>query len=1072
MPENTAESSAKSPRRRPFHHRAARHAGRGAHHVLRWCGSIAAVLILVVLVGIWRLMQGPIELDWLTPYVEAAFARSETGLRVAVSGVRFGLDRASHQLDLRLENVRVSSPDGAPLASFPEMATSFGLVALLHGRLAPSQVVVEKPIFHLLREPGGRITAQVGTGADSVTVATPPNLADLVQLPRHDAPLGLLYRVSIRGATVIVDDRHSGQIWRANRVDIAARRDANGITGDLSFTVPVAGRNPELHASYNYLAAKQLLDLNIAIDGVQPADIPPLIPELAQLQHVDAPVSGTLSTRIDVAAWHAKGSRLDLTLGQGQLHSEWLPTGSIDVDSGELHATYAPETQEIHLEKLALDLGGGAEATLDGTLGGVTSELLNAAADNRPPGHLTGRFDAALKHISMARLGALWPKPFSPGGRRWVMANVHEGMLDEAALQLGVDLDPVTHAGSAKDVTGTLHYHDLAVTYFNGLPAARKLAGTAKFSGNRLEFLPTSGVVKGLKVTGGSLLLSEIGEKTEWLTADVGLAGPLQDALEVIDSKPLAYAHQIGIDPTKVAGKVDAQLHFKLPLIADVPIEQVEYTAKATMTGAKIEKAVLDRDISDGNLALDLGRTGARVQGTLKFDGIPSKVDATMNFRPKSGPHTVYRVGMTLDDEAQRRFGLDVAPDRLSGPIGVEAIYSTFAGYRGEVTAMLDLREATLGIAEADWKKPAGQAATAKIALDLDDDRITRVPQIEVRAAGLDGHFSATLSDDHKHLDRVDIQRLVVGETDVSGVVARRAGGGWRADIRAARADARHLIKDSTTAPPSASSPPLAINARIDRLTFGQQRELRSVTAELLRTGGVWQSGQINGRFSNGRQLALRFGENGSNHLVLQADDLGATLQLLDVTDGIVGGTLTVDGQLLQTAGKRTLLAHVEGGNYTLVRAPVMARILALPSLTGIASTLAGTGLPFSTLEGDFTYSGNRVTLDRVLAYGEALGVTTNGWVDVDNDRLDIEGTVAPAYALNSFIGHVPIIGQIFAGGSQGLFAANYRLTGSTADPTVTVNPLSALAPGILRKIFAPIVGVGSQQPPEQQAEH
>src|SRR5258707_9326423 len=105
--------------------------------------------------------------------------------------------------------------------------------------------------------------------------------------------------------------------------------------------------------------------------------------------------------------------------------------------------------------------------------------------------------------------------------------------------------------------------------------------------------------------------------------------------------------------------------------------------------------------------------------------------------------------------------------------------------------------------------------------------------------------------------------------------------------------------------------------------------------------------------------------------------------------------------------------AHLEGQNYTLVHAPSMARVLALPSLTGVAGMLAGTGLPFLTLRSDFSYGGNRLTLERVLAFGEALGVTASGWVDVDRDWLELQGTVAPAYALNGVLGNLPILGPL-----------------------------------------------------------
>jgi len=112
-----------------------------------------------------------------------------------------------------------------------------------------------------------------------------------------------------------------------------------------------------------------------------------------------------------------------------------------------------------------------------------------------------------------------------------------------------------------------------------------------------------------------------------------------------------------------------------------------------------------------------------------------------------------------------------------------------------------------------------------------------------------------------------------------------------------------------------------------------------------------------------------------------------------------------------------------------------------------------------------------------MLAFGESLGITANGWIDIDRDRLELRGTVAPAYLINSILGNIPVIGQLLGGGSQGLIAANYQLSGPMSDPAVAVNPLSALAPGILRQLFAPLVGFSASpqegapalQPPAAQ---
>jgi hypothetical protein len=217
--------------------------------------------------------------------------------------------------------------------------------------------------------------------------------------------------------------------------------------------------------------------------------------------------------------------------------------------------------------------------------------------------------------------------------------------------------------------------------------------------------------------------------------------------------------------------------------------------------------------------------------------------------------------------------------------------------------------------------------------------------------------------------------------------------------------------------------------------------------------------------------MSLQFGEEDGHRLIFKSDDFGATLKLFDIADGVVGGHVTVDGELAEIDGKRTLRANLDAENYSLVRAPLMTRILAFPSLTGFTSMLAGTNLPFFALRSDFSYAGSRLTIDRLLAFGEAIGVTAKGWFDLDRDWLELRGTVAPAYALNSLIGNLPIVGQLLGGGSQGLFAANYRLSGASADPQVMVNPLGALAPGILRELFAPIVGVPAPQE-EQEAVH
>src|SRR5205085_6673847 len=78
------------------------------------------------------------------------------------------------------------------------------------------------------------------------------------------------------------------------------------------------------------------------------------------------------------------------------------------------------------------------------------------------------------------------------------------------------------------------------------------------------------------------------------------------------------------------------------------------------------------------------------------------------------------------------------------------------------------------------------------------------------------------------------------------------------------------------------------------------------------------------------------------------------------------------------------------------------------------------------------------------------------------HDRVNLRGTFVPAYTVNNFFSQIPLFGPILGGGShEGLFAINYRVSGSTTEPKLTINPLSAIAPGFLRQIFGALDGTG-----------
>jgi hypothetical protein len=182
--------------------------------------------------------------------------------------------------------------------------------------------------------------------------------------------------------------------------------------------------------------------------------------------------------------------------------------------------------------------------------------------------------------------------------------------------------------------------------------------------------------------------------------------------------------------------------------------------------------------------------------------------------------------------------------------------------------------------------------------------------------------------------------------------------------------------------------------------------------------------------------------------------EAGRFLRVVAGLEQIVGGTLALDA----VTDERGVLASLAGElvlrDFKVVRAPVLAKILGIGSLGGIAALVQGEGLPISEARFPFQWDGSRITLHDVRALG-AVGITADGTLDRKAGTCDVRGNVIPAYSLNSALGRVPLLGGLFVGEKGGgVFGIDFRVTGAVADPAVTVNPLTSVAPTVLRSWF------------------
>jgi hypothetical protein len=1030
--------------------------------LLRLGFVLLGAVVVAAALFYWRLTEGPLSLRILTPQLEAALTPSDGAFSVAIADTIIALDEDDSSLEIVARDVRLLDRDGSGIATLPEVAIALSLPAAGQLMIAPTRLVARDPHLRLLRDGEGsfRLLREQQAEGDSEVLRV--FLEELARPPDRSRPSGYLKEVALRGGSIEVDDLRLGRTWRAEALDVRAVRGETGLDGYLGARVTIGDAVANLSGVFEYDTAAHRLVASVGADGIRPASLAGLAPALAPLETLEASINGRARLTVDVDQARVERSRLDLAIGPGRIVRPELPGGGVIFESGHLTADYDPFAARLQIERAALDFGG---PTLEAT--GVIDQLHLDPGLGESAVPLAVAVEAVARDVPAAELERLWPREAASGGREWVTDNIREGIVEEARAQVKVSLRPDDLAASNLEAfSGQMRYRDLTVNYMRPLPPVTGVSGSATFDRTRLELTPSSGRLLGVAVTGGLIRVYDLDTSEEKLAIDLAIEGPVRDVMTVIDSKPLFYAREIGIDPAKVSGRASGKLGFKFPLVRDLTFAQVDVRVGASLAEVGVRQLVFGADATEGVLDLALDRNGLKLQGGAKLGDVPAALSLAHSFKPdKGGVSTRYTVWSVVDKPGRERLGLDLLPDLVDGPVAVDAGITERSGKRRRVALSLGLKDARVSEPLVGYAKPPGDPALARMVVELEGDRPLQIRDLEAKGANLD--LRGTISFAGDEVARAEFTRLVAAQTDLQGTVVRRPEGGWRIDATGASWDGAMLAARNED--PDEETPPFIVDARVQRVTLGPAREARDVAVQLYSDGKHYEMARIDASVGEKGKLALRFGQaGGSRDFTLTSDDFGAVLKLADINDNFVGGRLAVEGQAVDVGNSRVLRGRVEGADFRMQNAPTFAKLLAVASLPTMASLAAGEGVPFTRLTGGFELSERRLVLDKARAFGGALGINASGTLDRVKDTIDLSGTLVPAYTINSVLGHIPLLGPLLLGGEgQGLFAANFRAVGPASDPTITVNPLSALAPGFLRNLFLFDVpsGQGAQQP-------
>jgi hypothetical protein len=225
---------------------------------------------------------------------------------------------------------------------------------------------------------------------------------------------------------------------------------------------------------------------------------------------------------------------------------------------------------------------------------------------------------------------------------------------------------------------------------------------------------------------------------------------------------------------------------------------------------------------------------------------------------------------------------------------------------------------------------------------------------------------------------------------------------------------------------------------------------VRGVDAKFSRRAGIIKTFTLSGKLGRDSPVTadLRGRGQGREVVYLETSDAGAFFRFNDIYSKMVGGqlALAIDPPSADPGAKEGLM-NVR--DFSVKGEAALDRVAA-GGTAGVQN-----GVAFSRLRAEFNRQNGQLSIREGVVKGPTVGATIEGSIDYPANQVRMSGTFVPMYGLNNMFGQIPLVGLFLGGGSnEGLIGVTYEVVGTPSQPVLRVNPISAMAPGVLRKIF------------------
>lgn len=1046
--------------------------------LLEIIGAALAALVLVVAFLAWRLTyEGPIHMRFLAPYVEQSIAENNRDFVVSIEDVVLTWAGWPRGLDLRAVNLHVKDRRDRDLAVLPEASLTLSARAMMHGLLAPSKVEIISPDLSFWRRRDGVMMF----GFQKLEQDQPdpnaqgPSLTKVIDelLNENDPnrPAGYLREISILDGKVAVNDRVAGMRWQAEHVNFDLARNGDGtLGGRLSASLPQFGAPELATATVNMDPKTGKIDVDAAFQGLDMATLGLIEPSLTDLSGASIILSGRFSLRLDTDG-NIAPIDFQVNTADGQLSLPDRMKQPLAIKLMQANGVVDFNNDRLHLEKLALDIGGPSIAVsgdVDGAFHGKASDggqpLLNLSLEAE-------KFPAAW-------MDRYWPAGAAENTRTWLVPNIPSGMVEKVKAKLALRLPAADSPAKVESLTGEMSTTGLTVHYLRPMPPITDGTATATFDAKSFNADITGGHVGNIKIKKGYLHITGLDVEDQFIKVGGDVTSTLPDALTLLDNPRLGYATKLGLHPGDSGGDAQVSLGFDFPAEKDLGFDRVKIGVSADIQHVAMKKIRFGQDVTDGDLSLKLDQNGMRVTGPVTYAGAALTIDWSEVFAEKADVTETFAAKGRTSTGSRALVGYDFRP-WVDGPSDVDLKFTRHADGRGLLQADFDLKDAVLAMDFLKWRKETGIPAKGSLNLNLKGDHPIDITDLSIAGDGLAIVGGATFSPDGKSIGKLSLKSAKFAKSAITDLVADFSNDATEVSVGGGVMDVEPWMaeRDKPVTPQQLDADELkpqraySIAGNLATVRISEGDNMTNVTFDLRHDPIWWDKIYFNGTLPGGAPLVFNYASTGqgTHKLSVKTDDGGTAFKTLGIYDSIKGGKLTITGEAKDDAPHRAMKGQLDMTSFRLLHTPFAVRFLSVAALTGLVDALSGEGFLFAGASAKFTKTRGRVDVADFHSAGPSIGLTSKGTIDMDANTVDLKGAVVPAYAFNSILGNIPIIGEFLQGGKgEGMFSATYSITGDLGNPKIDVNGWSALAPGFLRNIFEGDSGDVLQQKPRK----